>query len=252
MRYGFYEDKEKELNRESKISSYSDAKEKNKFIQDRKNQCIKSDNTKGIAFGSIKGIGEESSKTTSKSIASAAASKAPSVVVQVADKVKDGFEKVVEHMKPVTQSQEEKESSGFVTGIAGATCFLLCLFIMVIPFSMAPVLALSSVVAFVSDGRTTSVDINKLSVVQESQQSIASECSNCNGEGFISVVTNESGSIAVRGESYQYNSYLTEYGCDKCGGTGSRVIYYDGVLATGNQLTEYIQEKYEYGKGVVE
>ena len=265
MKYGFYQKSEDDETKESKLSTYSERKEneKHKVSQTEQKLSSQQDNTKGIAFGSIKSAGGEAAKETSKeglkTAASAAASKAPSVAIQAINMAKDGFDKAMEYAKPAEKpSEAEDNSPGIIPGILGVSCFILCLFI-AIPALFMPLLSVFSPLLLFTGGlkETEIVQVphswypfernqecvecngtgEKENICVYCRDAGTIPCKSCDGAGYTYIVRNRSGIITVEGVDVKYRSVKIETGCENCGGSGSRIKYYDSLMGIGNLVT---------------
>ncbi|MGN1155732.1 MAG: hypothetical protein ACI4TK_06110 [Agathobacter sp.] len=278
MKYGYYEKAEKNSEKKSGLSTYSEVKEKeqNKISQQERKISSQQNNTKGIAFGNIKKVGSEASKEASngisKTAASTAASKAPSVTVQVIDKVKAGFEKALEHARPAEQQNEPGEnSSGHTMGILSVCCFLLCMSI-VFPVAFLPLLSAYSTFAFFTGGikQTETKQVphvwepyerdrecencmgTGLNLCKECSGTTTVPCNTCGGAGYTYMVINKSGRVFSNKKEYEYRSYIIESGCVDCGGSGKRAAYYEGIMGIGERLTEINYQKFQSGIGMID
>lgn len=279
MKYGYYEAAEKDFDKDSRLSTYSETKEKNtyKISQQERELSNQQNNTKGIAFGNIKNSGEEASKDASKQAAktatSTAASKAPSVVVQVVDKAKGGLKKVMEYAKPAERSSGDEENSfSFMSAIASicCACIGLCV-IFLLPFLC--VIITSITMALVGGNTTEVVQVPHVWYPSERNQ----ECATCDGSGLnlcevclgetLAVCTtcsgtrrvltvsfnNKSGKVpadAAYGAQSSYYSYAGYKGCTECGGTGSCYVFYSTTNCNGTPVGQ-LNTGYKLGSGKV-
>lgn len=278
MKYGFYERSEDDDSKESKLSTYSERKEndKHKVSQTEQKLASQQNNTKGISFGSIKNAGGEAAKETSKegikSVASAAASKAPSVVVQVIDKAKAGFEKAMEYAKSTEKPPEpEENSSGTIPGILSVCCLILCLCITVPTLFMPLMPIYSFVLLFTGEKNETEVKQVKhtwypyernqecancsgtgLNICLDCSGAMYVPCKSCNSEGYTYIVRNRTGTITVEGINFEYRSLRIESGCENCGGGGSRITYYDSLMGRGHLVAIGAQTNFIPGNTHIE
>ena len=278
MKYGYYEKTEKDSEKKSELSTYSEGKEKEQYKISRQERKLsgQQNNTKGISFGNIKKVGSEASKEVSngisKTAASTAASKAPSVTVQVIDKAKAGFEKAMEHARSAEhQGGPEEDSSGHVMGILSACCFLLCISF-VLPIAFMPLLSAYSTFAFFAGGikqtETKQVphawypdEMNRecencmgtgLNLCEECSGNATVLCNTCEGAGYTYMVFNKTGYVFSNKKEYKYRSYKIESGCVDCGGSGKRAAYYEGIVGIGDRVAEINYQNFQSGIGMID